>query len=274
MGVESSAILVHWILNPSSRNFDLSDLIVLTSQTGHEFSDTKTCVEAYLLPLLSAYGIRWVQIARAGHSMTAGYKVLDDSRSPETCHIGGAYKLGQELEAAGTVPEVAHGRRKCSIKSKGDPLDAWIDSELNGRSYQHFIGFNAGETKRATRDCSYSSVDRHSEYPLVEWGWSREAAQSYLKNVFGVIWPKSCCSFCPFAGGKEDMIQRYRVFPDQAAVALMLEYVAMALNPRMTLYSGKSLLSSIRADENPKALAIFNQMLATEQWAIYHWCPR
>jgi hypothetical protein len=269
MGVESTGILVRWILDPSSRDFDLDDLIVVTAQTGHEFADTKDLVETYLLPLLRHHGIRWVQIARAANSSTAGIVILSDTRSPEVCYTAGAYTLGQELEAAGTVPEVAKGRRKCSQKSKGAPLDEWIDKELNGRLYRHFIGFNANEPKRVTCDLSYTNVERHSEYPLVEWGWSREATQDYLRSVFGIPWKKSCCSFCPFSGGKEEMMERYRVFPQQAAEALMLEYVSMALNPRMTLFSGKSLLSSIRADGNARALEIFHHMLSVEEWAIY-----
>jgi hypothetical protein len=45
MGVESSATLTRWITDPSSRDFELNDLIVVTAQTGHEFPDTKHCVE-------------------------------------------------------------------------------------------------------------------------------------------------------------------------------------------------------------------------------------
>ena len=87
MGVESTGILVRWILEPSCRDFELSDLIVVTAQTGHEFADTKECVEVYLLPLLRAHGVRWVQIARAGNSSTDGIVVLADTRSPETAAL-------------------------------------------------------------------------------------------------------------------------------------------------------------------------------------------
>jgi hypothetical protein len=68
MGVESTGILVRWILEPAT-DFELSELIVVTAQTGQEFPDTKQCVERYLAPLLRASGIRWVQIARAAQSV-------------------------------------------------------------------------------------------------------------------------------------------------------------------------------------------------------------
>ena len=115
----------------------------MTAQT--EFPDTKQCVEKYLAPLLKASGIRWVQIARAAQSVSEGFRVLSDTRSAEICYTGGQYRLRQELEAAGTVPEYAHGKRKCSIKSKGDPLDAWIAQELGEQPFRHFLGFNAEE---------------------------------------------------------------------------------------------------------------------------------
>jgi hypothetical protein len=201
MGVESTGILVRWILEPATRDFELSELIVVTPQTGQEFPDTKQCVEKYLAPLLKVSGIRWVQIARAAQSVSEGFRVLSDTRSAEICYTGGQYRLGQELEAAGTVPEYAHGKRKCSIKSKGDPLDAWIAQELGEQPFRRFLGFNAEEEKRVTRDLSYSCVERQSEYPLLDWAWTRERTQEYLQRVFHIVWPKSCCSFCPFSSG-------------------------------------------------------------------------
>jgi hypothetical protein len=234
-----------------------------------EFPDTKHCVETYLTPLLRASGIRWVQIARAAQSTSDGFHVLSDTRFAEICYTGGQYRLGQELEAAGTVPEYAHGKRKCSIKSKGDPLDAWIAQELGEQHFRHFLGFNAEEEKRVTRDLSYSSVERQSEYPLLDWGWTRERTQKYLQSVFHIVWPKSCCTFCPFTSGREELLRRYRIFPLQAAEAVMLEYVSMALNPRMSLYSGRSLLSSIRVDGNARVLELFEEMLNGDAWAVY-----
>jgi hypothetical protein len=65
------------------------------------------------------------------------------------------------------------------------------------------------------------------------------------------------------------MLRRYRIFPREAAEGVMLEYVSMALNPRMSLYSGRSLLSSIRADGNTRVLELFEEMLTTDVWAVY-----
>jgi transposase len=59
MGVDSTALLLRWLHDPDSRDFDLDQLIVITAMTGDEFPDTRpdwdhTCaVEGtFLLPYL------------------------------------------------------------------------------------------------------------------------------------------------------------------------------------------------------------------------------
>src|SRR5271165_4904137 len=81
MGVESSAILLRWIMSPVTRPCSLEDLIVITSQVGDEYTDTGRDVEAHILPLMRAQGIRYVQVARHGHFEAEGITVLDDSGS-------------------------------------------------------------------------------------------------------------------------------------------------------------------------------------------------
>ena len=48
MGVESSAILLRWIMSPVTRPCSLEDLIVITSQVGDEYTDTGRDVEAHM----------------------------------------------------------------------------------------------------------------------------------------------------------------------------------------------------------------------------------
>ena len=67
MGVESSAILLRWIMSPATRPCPLEDLIVITAQVGDEYTDTGRDVSTHILPLMRALGIRYVQVARHGH---------------------------------------------------------------------------------------------------------------------------------------------------------------------------------------------------------------
>ena len=69
-----------------------------------------------ILPLFRQVGLRYVQIARAGQRLAAGYEVLDDSTRPRRMHMRGTHwRLSDELHAAATVPQVAHGQRRCSV---------------------------------------------------------------------------------------------------------------------------------------------------------------
>ncbi len=116
MGVESSSLLVYWTENSSRLDFDLTeDLIVVTAMTGDEYIDTKIQVEKLILPRMRAHNIRYVQVARAGHLESDGIVVLDDTREPRTVYLDGAYKLSDELRAAGTLPQYA-GAHRCSLK--------------------------------------------------------------------------------------------------------------------------------------------------------------
>jgi len=80
MGVESTAILMRWMVEPRSRPFqNFRQLIVLVAQTGDEIDETKHLCETYLFPLLRQHRIRLVQVARASTSKRDGYLVLSDT---------------------------------------------------------------------------------------------------------------------------------------------------------------------------------------------------
>lgn len=275
MGVESSAILLRWLEDPPSRDFDLSQLIIITAQTGNEFQDLGPLIQGHIIPRLVKDGVRWVQVARAGARQEDGIVVLEDSRASTRAYLEGAFKLSDELTTAGTVPQVAAGRRLCSLKAKGWPLDTWLEQNMAGRPFRHVMGFNADENDRMVRDSSYSTHQRSSEYPLAVWGWSREACERYIHDLTGVMWPKSCCSYCPFAYkvNSADMgrhLDRFRAEPAASAEALLLEHVSLALNPRMTLYASRSLRSVIEAAPGmEKVLEAFAALLATLPWTVY-----
>jgi hypothetical protein len=263
LGVESTAILVRWLLEPDTRDFDLSELTVLTALTGDEFSRTHTLIEKHALPLLRQHGVRWVQVCRAGQSDADGIVVVDDSTTPEVSYPAGPWRLSDELARAGTVPQYASGRRLCSIRAKGSVLDRWIADHVAG-PYRHVIGFNADETVRVLRDRSYSSGGRDSEYPLIEWGWDRAACLEYLEAVFGVTWAKSCCQACPFRGGStEELFADWTADPEAAFAAVLLERRAMALNPAMTLYPGGRSAAALVAQHAPALAVEITERIAT-----------
>lgn len=279
MGRESTAILLRWLEDPSSRDFALEDLLVVTAQTGDEFPDTAALVEAHVLPRLRAAGVRWVQVARAGRCAADGVAVLEDSRSPSRAFTGGRYRLSDELRAAGTVP-TSGGIRKCSLKFKGFPIDRFLAGELGTEPFRHVMGFNRDEVRRIEKDSFYGGrrPGRLGEYPLVGWGWGVKECQDYIRSVTGAEWKKSCCGFCPFAAPRRDRATkaqtwhvqaRYESMPEVAADAAWLERLSLAINPVMTLYATKSVAAELARQGNAAALAALEARLEAAPHSVY-----
>jgi hypothetical protein len=299
LGVDSTAILLNWLENPSSRKYtirrivgdsippkfkkvgegkvDLRDLTVLTAMTGDEFPDLKHLVETHVLPRLRQHGIRYVQVARA--SMKEKLSVLDDSTAPYTLHLNGDFKLSDELLLNATVPQYRSGSRRCSLKYKGDPLDTWISALVGDEPFAQAFGFDANEKKRVITDLSYSREkwgknQKTSIYPLFDWEWDRQTCIDFIRSITGMDWPKSACSYCPFTMGEDPVMQRFAQYPEEAAKSLFIEYVSMALNYRQSLYPEEAtLLAAVQALGQADALSRFGEMLDTSQWALY-WVRR
>ncbi|MGB8699116.1 MAG: hypothetical protein WCD18_06850 [Thermosynechococcaceae cyanobacterium] len=266
MGVESTAILLRWLLDEGSRDFALSELLVLTAQTGDEFDDTKALVETHILPLLRQNQVRLVEVARNGPTVKDGYIVLQDSRFPVTLHTEGAYTLSENLIAAGTVPRLGRPHL-CAIRFKGEVLDAWIADHIHD-PFGPYIGYNAEETKRAEKSSDYGCRGETYRYPLIEWGWSRQDCLDYLKQMLGADWEKSCCQYCPFQS-KAAAIARYRQQPQAGAFALWIGGLALALNPRMHLFSRGTAYDVCVEGGCHKALELYRQRLEREDFAVY-----
>jgi hypothetical protein len=273
LGADSTAILLRWLTEPGSRDFELADLLVITAMTGDEWPIHRRLVETHVLPLLARHGVRYAQVARRGPSQTDGVAVLDDSRRPARLYVEGAYTLAEEMLSTGTVPQTG-GARLCSAKSKGWPADTFLAGATGGRPYRHVMGFEVGEAGRAKRDAAHDTARRTGEYPLITWGWDRAACLAYIRDLLGVDWPKSACRFCPFA--LDNQLNRERVLagfagdPDTALTPLLMEYVAVALNPAQGLIGGRRLLNLIAArPELAHVIDAHTSQLDHMPWAVY-----
>ena len=274
-GVDSTAILLRWLLEPSSRDFDLADLVVIGAMTGDEWEKTGTDVQEHVLPLLREHRVRLVQVAREQRYVTVGgggVVVLDDSREPTEVHFAGRYRLSQEMREAGTIPQ-SGGARLCSVHSKGDTLDPIIARITGGSRYRHVIGFEANEPKRAAKDTGYNTALRTGEYPLIEWDWNRSACEAYIRQVTGIDWDKSACTFCPFSlankAGRKRVLARYAETPQAGADTLMMEHVALALNPKQGLIGGDRAFDAVRDAGHEHVIAAFTAELDTTGHCVY-----
>jgi len=274
MGVDSTAILLRWLTDPCSRDFDLKDLVVLTAHTGDEFDQTLRDVEEIVLPQMRAHGVRFIQVGRSQRNTTAsgeGVVVLDDSTAPARLHVAG-YKLSDEMLSAGTLPQVG-GARVCSIHAKANCLEPVIAEVTCGRPYRHVLGFEVGERARAAKDALFNTERRVGWYPLLDWNWDRQRCLEFIATTTGRRWTKSACSYCVFAltsqSGRQAVIERYRREPQAGARALFLEAVARSLNERQTLIAGSSAAELIAQADLPVVRARFDAMIENCEHAIY-----
>lgn len=276
MGVDSAAILLRYLTDPTSRDFAWDDAVVITAMTGDEFEQTGRDVEEHILPLLRRHGVRYVQVARSQRHVTKngdGIVVLDDTTHPTRVHLDGAYKLSDEMLEAGTLAQRS-GSRLCSVHAKGDVLDPVIALLTQGRPYRQIIGFEANEPKRAVKDRDYNTQLRTGVYPLIEWGWTRTVCVEFIASVTGgVIWEKSACAACPFAlsnkAGLARVLARYAKEPAAGIGTLFQEHVALTLNPAQTLLPGRSARSVVQAAGLHEVLTGFDAKLAAAEHAVY-----
>lgn len=170
MGVESTAITLRWLNEPSSRNFCLCQLIIITAQTGDEHTeDTGPLVEQYLLPLYRRHNIRFVEVARAGPREADGIVILQDTRVPQRLHLEGAYKLSDELLLNGTVPQ-SGGVHTCALKFKAFVVESWLKHYLR-TPFQQVFGYNSEELERAAGATS-SDAKRNAKDLRVAFGFN------------------------------------------------------------------------------------------------------
>lgn len=276
LGADSSAILARWLTDPSSRDFALNELAVITGMTGQEWPATRRLVEQHLLPMMAAANVRYLQVARRGPRQADGVDILSDTRSPDRLHLVGAWTLAHELFDSATVPQTT-GDRLCSQHFKAWPLDTVIAELTQGRPYRHVMGYELSEGRRAERDATFNTALRTGEYPLREWdgGWDRARAQEFLRETFGVdTWAKSACTYCPFAlankAGRVETVARFVDEPDAGVLALVMEFVATALNATQGLIKGQRLLSLLRTSTGTAAvLTAFERRIAELPWAVY-----
>jgi hypothetical protein len=162
--------------------------------------------------------------------------------------------------------------QRSSLQFKGFVLDRFILTEFPDRDYKHVICYNRDERSRAEGDDVYATQTRDPVHPLIGWNWSRTRCLRLLYDKFGIIWRKSTCSFCPFAGSSASLpglMRRMRLYPERAVEALLTEYRALFFNPRSRMFGRHSLHERLVDDGNHVALQRFEQQLNQAQWSVY-----
>ena len=171
------------------------------------------------------------------------------------------------------MPQYANGH-VCAIKFKGEVLQAFKQQLFGDRLVVSLIQYNADEQHRLDKAREYGGNRPNliTRFPLVERGLGRADTERLASETAGETYKRSACLICPFgvsAGSLAETLQRHREDPVASASALFMEYMSLAMNPRQSLFKRRTLHSLLVKDGNMIALALFEQALNAEAWAVY-----
>jgi PP-loop superfamily ATP-utilizing enzyme len=139
-----------------------------------------------------------------------------------------------------SLPSIAYGFKKCSLKFKVQPQDQFVnnwqpakDAWANGEKVIKLIGYDASEGRRAERPSSVINQKKYEfRYPLIEWGWDRKKCIEVIQSVGLPLPGKSACFFCPSSKAQE--VKQLAVeYPELAKRA-----IAMEANAELTTIKG------------------------------------
>lgn len=135
--------------------------------------------------------------------------------------------LEQECVDKAMLPSIAYGYKTCSQKFKVEPQNKFLNNfpackavwKAGGR-IKRVIGYDAGEVRRARFGGDKKFV---FSYPLIEWGWDRDACIAAIARHPEVSMPgKSSCFFCPHMR-KPELLALRDQYPELLDRALAME---------------------------------------------------
>lgn len=176
---------------------------------------------------------------------------------------GDRLTLEQECLRSGTLPAIAYGYKKCSLKHKIAPQDKFCNHHppcqevwARGEKVVKFIGFDAGEEHRKTHAFVYDIQDKkyRKEYALIDWGWYREDCIAAIEQEGLPLPGKSSCFFCP-SMKRHEIRTLYHRHRDLFERALAIEDNAL---PNLTSVKGLgrnwSWRDFVQADKDQQAM--------------------
>ena len=119
---------------------------------------------------------------------------------------GNRETLEQECLRSGTLPALAYGYKKCSLKHKIAPQEKFCNHYVpcrevwdRGEKVTKFIGYDAGVERRRNHTLVYDMQDPkyRKEYLLMDWGWGRDECLAAIQQEGLPLPGKSSCFFCP-----------------------------------------------------------------------------
>lgn len=119
---------------------------------------------------------------------------------------GNILTLEQECLRSHSLPSIAYGWKKCSLKHKIGPQDKFCNNFEpckfiweRGEKVFKYIGYDAGEERRKDNAFAIDLQDKKYKkvYALIDWGWYREDCERVIQEEGLKLPGKSSCFFCP-----------------------------------------------------------------------------
>ena len=203
-GVDSTAMIIGMV----ERKMPID--LILFADTGGERPNTYTHIKTFN---------EWLKSKNYPEIITVEKVRRDGSR--ET--------LEQECHRRHNLPSIAYGFKSCSQKHKIAPQDKYLnnwkptkDCWKTGQKAIKYIGYDAGESRRADNAAKRNDPKYEYKYPLIEWDWEREDCLEAIEKA-GLPNPgKSACFFCP-SSKKHEIIDLYNTYPDLLDRAIAIE---------------------------------------------------
>lgn len=150
----------------------------------------------------------------------------------ENCDKNGdRLTLEDECLRSHSLPSLAYGWKKCSLKHKVGPQDKFCNNNeqcqkvwSEGEKVFKYIGYDAGEERRASNAFAIDLQDKKYKkvYALIEWGWYREDCERVILEEGLPLPGKSSCFFCP-SMKKHEIKALRREYPELYARAIAIE---------------------------------------------------
>ncbi len=144
---------------------------------------------------------------------------------------GNRLTLEEECLKSKSLPSIAYGYKKCSIKHKIGPQDKFCNNYepckeiwIKGEKVNKYVGYDAGEEHRQQNAFVYDLQDKKYSkvYALIDWGWYREDCIKKIEE-YGLPLPgKSSCFFCP-SMKKHEIKSLMRNHPELLERAIKIE---------------------------------------------------
>jgi hypothetical protein len=187
--------------------------LILFADTGAERPETYEYIQLFE---------RW--LLKHGFPSITHVKYTDEN--------GNRLTLEDECIKSKTLPSLAYGFKKCSLKHKRGTQDKFCNRypeckniwRCRGKCVKR-IGYDADEPQRKANAIVTDIQDKKYDYryPLIDdWGWGRKECQEVIQSVGLPLPGKSSCFFCP-SMKKREIRELHNLHPNLFERALAIE---------------------------------------------------